>query len=210
MRLTAVLAVLAVFAGCAEADKAPPPVEPALAQYVLDEVPSDVQHPTLIDFQAKVHLVGYDIEPDGIVAPGGKFKLRIYWKSVSRLEPGWSLFTHMVGPDGRRVEKGGLDDMGPLRTRSSPSSPQALSPSDWIPGKVYVDEQELEVPADVRVPEISVLVGIWRPTNLRLSVIGGASDKEERGIVATLRTGVDWPKKSEATPRPIPKEGQKP
>lgn len=220
MRRLAVLGVLVLIGGCGEAQKPPPPVEPALAQYVLEEVPSDVQHRTLIDFSGKVHLIGYDISPDGIVKPGTKFKLRMYWRSVARLGPGWSLFTHMVGPstrelpNGRRLEKGGLDDVGPLRARSGPSSPQALPPSDWIPGRVYVDEQDLEIPIDVKVPEVNVLVGIWRPANLRLAVIGGPGDKEERGIVATIKTGLTWPDASEKpeatsgqTPRPLPVPG---
>jgi hypothetical protein len=193
MRRLAALWFSLCLSGCGEAQKPPPPIEPAVAQYVLEEVPSDVQNRLLIDFGGKVHLIGYDIEPDGIAKPGTKFKLRMYWKSVSRLDPGWSLFTHLVGPNGKRLEKGGLDDVGPLRARSGPSSTQALGPSDWLPGKVYVDEQDLEVPPDVNVPEFNVLVGIWRPANLRLSVIGGPSDKEERGIVTTIKTGVSWP-----------------
>lgn len=198
-----VVSLVALLAGCADAEKAPAPLEPGLVQYVLDDVPSDVKHRMLIDF-TKVHLVGYDIEPEGVVAPGARFKLRMYWKSVSRLPAGWSLFTHLVGPDGRRLERGGLDDVGPLRARAAPSSPdaapppQALSPSDWIPGKIYVDEQEIEVPPNARVPEINVVVGVWHWNNLRLSVIGGPSDKEERGIVTTLKTGVDWPTPEQA------------
>ncbi len=123
----------------------------------------------------------------------------MYWKSVMKLDPGWSLFTHMVAPGGARVEKGGIDDTGPLRARTS-SGKQALGPSDWQPGKVYVDEQELEMP-QVNVPEISVLVGVWKEMSfgdgghrgLRLSVISGPSDKQERGIVVTVPTGARWP-----------------
>jgi hypothetical protein len=196
--VTVVISLVALLSGCANAEKAPAPLEPGLVQYVLDEVPSDVQHRMLIDFSAKVHLVGYDLEPAGEVKPGSRFKLRMYWKSISRLSPGWSLFTHLVAPDGRRLERGGLDDVGPLRTRTSPTGSQALSPSDWVPGKVYVDEQEIELPANVRAPEVNVMVGVWRPNNLRLSVIGGPSDKEERGIVTTVKTGVDWPTPEQA------------
>src|SRR5262245_52884361 len=106
-----VVSLVGLLSGCADGEKAPAPVEPSLVQYVLDDVPSDVKHRMLIDFQGKVHLVGYDIEPDGVVAPGARFKLRMYWKSVSRLSAGWSPFTHLVGPDGRRLERGGLDDV---------------------------------------------------------------------------------------------------
>jgi hypothetical protein len=204
-----VVSLVALLAGCADAEKAPAPLEPGLVQYVLDDVPSDVKHRMLIDF-TKVHLVGYDIEPEGVVAPGARFKLRMYWKSVSRLSAGWSLFTHLVGPDGRRLERGGLDDVGPLRARTSPTGPQALSPSDWIPGKIYVDEQEIEVPSNARVPEINVVVGVWRPNNLRLSVIGGPSDKEERGIVMTLKTGADWPTPEQAKALAAAEQGEVP
>lgn len=176
--------------GCA---KAPPKEETgapnlALAQYVLDEVPSDVKNRTFIDFEGKVQIVGYDVDPPGPVGPGQKVKLTLYWKCSSELGPDWSLFTHITVAGGARVP-GNFDDVGPLRTRASQSSDQALSPSAWQPGKVYVDVQELEIPRDIAVSEVSILTGVWRG-NERLDVISGPSDGQRRAIVTRVKTGV--------------------
>lgn len=191
-------AVLA--AGCAETSAPAPRETPAnLAAYVLDAVPSDVAHPLSVDFDGKVQIVGYSLEPEGPVAPGGKVHLTLYWKCHSRIAPGWSLFTHLLDPRGRLAAN--RDDVGPLRT--STGDGQALGPGAWEPGKVYVDEQDLEIPANVE--EVTIAVGVWRNFNtvigtdggkavtegrgLRLPILGGATDGQNRAVIAHVVTG---------------------
>ena len=165
--LTAI--VLALAAGCGKQKPAAPREVPAaLQEYVLDKVPDEVETRTFIDFEGKVHLLAAEIQPQRAVSPGGSLKLTMYWKSVAPLDPGWSLFTHLVNPLGRQVENkvagdGGFDNIGPLRRRASPDGPQALSPSQWTPGKVYVDTQELRLPRTIKSRKLTVLVGIGKP-----------------------------------------------
>lgn len=198
---------VAWLSGCGDASKpATPPVDLALAQYVLDEMPSDVKHRTFVDFEGKVHLLGYDLSPDGPVGPGNKLKLKLYWRSAAPLSAGWSLFTHLVAPSGMRAVN--ADNAGPLRARSG-DGPQALPPSSWQPGKIYVDEQEIEIPRDVKVPELSITVGVWKG-KARLDVISGSADAERRAIVAHVKTG--WveppPGQRVAVQPPAPVPGQ--
>jgi len=185
---------LAALTACA--DQKPkqetPMVDVSLAQYVLDEVPSDLPNPTFIDFEGKVHLVGWSIEPKEKVGPGQKFTLKLYWKSVSRLGSGWRLFTHLVAPGGQRLAN--PDDVGPLR--------QALQPSDWQPGKIYVDTQDLEMPRQLFVPSVSITVGLWRQGGMRLDVISGQVDNERRAIVTHVNTGVTLPRPDTSKPAP--------
>jgi hypothetical protein len=199
----AALVALLALAGCGKTPLVPEPtpVDTALAQYVLDEEPGDVAHRTRIDFEGKVAIIGYDVQPEGVVGPGQKLKLTLYWKSEAPLGQGWSLFTHMTVPGGARVP-GNFDDIGPLRARSSQDQPQALPPSQWQPGKIYVDVQELEIPREIRAPEVSVLVGVWRDVKepvdggperhigMRLDPISGPSDNERRAIIVNVNTGV--------------------
>src|SRR5262245_3263511 len=104
-RLTCLFAVFALACGQGTQKKdAPEPISTALAPYVLDGVPSDIKHRIFIDFEAKVHLIGYDIEPAGEIGPGSKAKLKLYWKSVAKLSPGWRLYTHLLDPYGRRFK----------------------------------------------------------------------------------------------------------
>jgi len=189
----------ALAAGCGKAQKKykPEKVAPALQANVLDAVPSDIQHRLFTDFGGKVHLLGYNLEPEGVVAPGKKFKLTMYWQPISRLGPGWKLFTHILDASGRLVAND--DNEGPLRTLQN--NDQALPPSKWQRGKVYVDEQDIEVPAKVESPEITVTVGIWRG-NTRLDVLSGLSDGKHRGIVAHVKTGLVPPKPAPAPTKP--------
>jgi hypothetical protein len=145
------------------------PVPPGLEQYVLDQLPADLEHRTLVDFEGKVHLLGVALRPTGPVAPGSQVTLTLYWKSVAPLGPGWSLFTHLVGSGGQRVTSGaegdgGFDDIGPLRQRANQAGPQALPPSKWTVGKIYVDTQQLSIPRTIRSRELAILVGIAQPS----------------------------------------------
>ena len=57
--------------------------------------------------------------------------------------PGWTLFTHVVSADAPKPYA--FDNVGALR-QSVPDaalgSKQKLGPSEWVPGNVYIDEQD--------------------------------------------------------------------
>ena len=120
-------------AGCGKAPpkQEPAKLSPALQAHVLDAVPSDIQHRMFVDFGGKVHLLGYNIEPEGVVAPGGKVKLTLYWQSIARLGPGWGLFTHVLDARGHRAAN--IDNVGPLREPSN--KVQALPPGSGSPAR---------------------------------------------------------------------------
>jgi hypothetical protein len=186
------LLTIPLLIGACVAEREPSAEEPLPAEldsHVLDAVPADIQNRTFIDFEGKVHIIGTAIEPQGVVRPGGTVKLTIYWMPVSKLDKGWRLFTHLTDPSGRRVGRENLDNIGPLRQGEN----QALPPSSWKPGKVYVDTQELVMPSDVSTPTVNITVGIWKGDH-RLDVISGPSDRARRAVVATLPTGIVPPK----------------
>jgi hypothetical protein len=205
--------------GCARnAQKAeaaePAPLDPALESHVLDSVPSDIENRIFVDFEGKVHLIGYALEPKTPATPGSRFKLTLYWRSVAPLGPDWGLFTHLLDGSGRKF--GNTDNEGPLRRlKPSPDGEQVqtLPPSQWVPGKIYVDEQEIEVPRDVDAPELTIGVGIWRlqrfimqtadggidlNNSMRLAVTSGPSDGKQRAIVTHIKTGLMRPVEARA------------
>jgi hypothetical protein len=208
----ALLALIAASAACSRASEKAEAPGPELASYVLSDVPKDIEHSTFIDFGGKVHLVGYNLEPKGVASPGSKVKLTLFWRSHQRLGPGWSLFTHLVAPG---VPPENIDKAGPLRKLVSAGAGaprQALGPSLWEPGRVYVDELEFDVPKNVDAPEVTVLAGLWQELpapesdeagsntadagelsqpDVRLQVLSGPSDGSERGVVAHIRTGLE-------------------
>lgn len=190
MRSALVLCLIAVLGGCAAEptpDDGPLPAE--LDNYVLDAVPADVPHRTFIDFEGKVQIVGYSLEPQGIVKPGETVKLTLYWVPTTRLGPGWRLFTHLLDPRGKLLKDGNVDKVGALRGTDD----QALPPSKWKPGKVYVDSQEFQIPGDTRHAHVAISVGIWKG-NHRLDVISGSHDDERRALIANIPTGIVPPK----------------
>jgi hypothetical protein len=181
-------------------------LDPALAQYVLADVPTDVPNRCYLDFGGKVALVGYAVEPAGVAAPGSHVKLTLYWQSESPLGPGWGLFTHLVIPhQPHRL----LDGSGPLRKPvpdENGGQRQALGPSGWERGKVYVDPLEFDIPTTVGAPEVTIVAGVWRDAlrvvkdgepdpklaipGLRLPVLSGPVDDAQRGIVLHISTGL--------------------
>ena len=173
--------------------------DPALESHVLESAPTDIENRAFVDFGGKLHLIGYALEPKGVAGPGTRLKLKLYWRKVGPLGPGWSLFTHVL--DTRGVQIKNADNDGPLRriTTGADGKPrQALGPSQWQPGKVYVDEQEIELPTDLKTAEVTIVVGAWKDrdpsrktdSTHRLSVISGPSDGRNRGIVAHVPTGL--------------------
>lgn len=166
----------------------PPKTDPAFQRYVLGDIPSNLPNRTFIDFEGKVHLIGYAVEPS-IAAPGSRIKLTLYWHAVSPLRPGWNLFTHVLDQSGEQLQN--VDNEGVLRKVSdSPSGmTQAFPPSSWPTGKVIVDEQEFQIDPNLHSPEIILAVGIWRGVS-RLAVISGPADRANRGLVVHMKTGV--------------------
>jgi len=182
-------------------------IDPALAGFVLSDLPSDVPNRCYLDFGGKVAIVGYAVEPAGITSPGTHVKLTLYWRSMGSLGPGWGLFTHLLLP---RQPHRLLDSAGPLRKlvpAEGGGQRQALGPSEWQPGKVYVDQLDFDIPLNVRTPEVTIVAGVWRDAlhvvaagqsedpklalpGLRLPVLSGPADDMQRGIVLHLQTGL--------------------
>jgi len=152
-----------------------------LKEFVLDAPPADVGEHLDVDFAGKLTLLGARIEPTSGVKPGTKVKFTLYWRAQQKLDAGWKLFTHIVDASGERVLN--IDNVGPLRELRAGS--QALPPSDWQPGKVYVDEQSFTVPGNVKTDKIQILTGAFGKHG-RLEITAGPHDTTRRAIAGTL------------------------
>ena len=168
-----------------------------LQAYILDAPPADIPHKTDVNFENKVHLIGYKFEPE-TAHPGQETKLTYYWRCDDTLEDGWLLFTHTK--DAGSGKMGNLDFVGPLREERN--THQVLGPERWEKGKVYVDEQTYKVPAEVTGAEVTVFVGIWK-ADARLRIVSGPNDGDNSAIVGTIQTGVA-PKPDEHTANDVP------
>jgi len=152
-----------------------------LKAFILDAPPSDLGQALNADFDGKVELLGARVEPALNAHAGERVKLTLYWQAKKQLDNGWSLFTHVVDGAGERILN--VDNVGPLREVRG--SLQALPPSDWQPGKVYIDEQMFNLPSSIKTDKIQIVTGIWKGDE-RLKVVSGPHDSSSRAIVATL------------------------
>ena len=221
-------AVLAFSTGACDRP-AEQPLPSGVAQFVHDQAPADIQHRVLIDFEGKVQLIGYELEPEGKLQAGRKVALRLYWRSLQRLPQdasgsSWVPFAEVLDARGWSLH-GQSDRGGPLR--------DTWPPSKWEPGKVYVDEHTITMPRVVRTPEVAIAVGFrqsWEypvhgtpsasasanpppapsappPTverDMRLRVISGPSDGLGRGLLSRHPTGYVPPARS-AEPAQAPR-----
>lgn len=207
-RVLVTVALLGSLVGCAQApagaEAEKPELTPELKALVLDSAPTDVPKPLYIDFNGKVELVGYSLEPSAMAAPGSKLSLKLFWRSTGKLGPGYAPFTEIVAGNKRFAIEGG----GPVRSG-------ALVPEHWEVGKVYVDELDVTVPAELDAARFSIVVGLRTapvaPVEAKaddsadkdapkpeagefgtvyLSVVSGPADSKHGGVIATLETGL--------------------
>jgi len=169
------LVALCVVAGCArapapEGDAEKPELSPQVKSLVLDEAPSDIPHPLFIDFNGRAELIGYAIQPETKAAPGSQVSLKLYWRSTGKLEAGYVPFTELVTPGGARFN---VEGSGPVRRGE-------LVPSNWEQGKVYVDELDLTVPADIDAARFSIVVGLRTEPVAPEEPEAEAADKDDK------------------------------
>jgi Carbohydrate family 9 binding domain-like len=165
---------------------------------VLDSPPADMQHKLDVNFENKVHLVGYKFDPED-AHPGQDVKLTYYWRCEDSIEDGWLLFTHTK--DETSGKMGNLDFAGPLREEKV-TGHQLLGPERWEKSKVYVDEQTYKVPDDIQ-GDVTIYVGIWKG-DARLRIISGPNDGDNSAIVGKIKTGVAPKQAEEHTLNDVP------
>jgi hypothetical protein len=185
MRTSVVLVIAALVCGCVGGSKGlSSDDKERLKPYISDGEPADIPHKVDINFENKVHMIGYKVEPE-LAKPGTEVKITYYWRCDDTLDDGWALFTHVS--DDSISKSDNLDWTGPLRENRD--GKQLLGPSRWERGKVYLDEQPYKVPDWVKGPELTFYVGIWKG-NARLHIVAGPNDGENRAIAAKVKTGL--------------------
>jgi 4-amino-4-deoxy-L-arabinose transferase-like glycosyltransferase len=112
-------------------------------------------HVTLAD---QIGLLGYDIEREEL-HPGETIQLTLYWRAVTEMDTSYTVFTHLLGPDGQVVAQ---QDNLPIKG----TYPTAL----WLPGEIITDPYEISIPTDLHPGDYTIQVGFYIAENgLRLS-----------------------------------------
>ncbi|MCX7681863.1 MAG: hypothetical protein N2508_07865 [Anaerolineae bacterium] len=138
------------------------------------ELPASM-HPVNAELGDKIVLLGYTLEPDYVQA-GGTLHLTLYWRARARLPQPYTVFTHLLGPDGSMVAQ---QDNMPQQGRAPTTC--------WVPGEVIADEYTLTIPPDVPLGDYTLLTGlyIWE-TGERLPARGATATPQHTVVLATL------------------------
>jgi hypothetical protein len=185
VKILIVLLVPALALGCVSKKKSKKEPSADLSQYIVAEAPAGMKK-VGTNFDGKITLLGYTMKGKRGLEPGDKVKYTLYWKVDKEIgKPGWKLFTHVLNEKNKRILN--IDGVGPLRDYHE-SKNQALPPSNWKAGKVYVDEQSFTVPKSASGQRIRIVTGIWKGKD-RLKLTKGPNAGDDRALVVTLAIG---------------------
>ena len=121
-----------------------------LASTVVRELPRAPHHVLNAHFEERVELIGYDLElPAGdSVGPGQSFAITWYWRALPRIGGGYQIFLHIDG-HGQRLNGDHVPVDG------------SYPVSNWRPGDIVVDRQELSVPANYPAGDYQMWIGFF-------------------------------------------------
>jgi len=113
------------------------------------------------NFEDEISLLGYHLD-QADWHPGDTLHLRLYWFANRVPDNDYTVFVHIVRPDGSTAvaQSDGSPNLGYSQT------------SRWDSGEMVVDEHSIPLSADVAPGTYRVVVGMYRPVtvqNLRVS-----------------------------------------
>lgn len=162
-----------------------------LSEFVKSERP-DPEHELDINFENKIELIGYDIEPD-TWTEGEAITVTWHWHAKQALEEGWMLFTHLADASGNNR----LNSDGDSVIR------RLYQPGRWKAGEYVLDRQTITLPEDWNSPRATFYVGVWNGPH-RLQVTEGPNDGENRARPLVVDVEQSGPAEGEAPQPAIP------
>jgi hypothetical protein len=115
----------------------------------LFQLPTDIDHPLHLALGNGAHLQGFDLHSTHI-APGDTLPLTLYWQASGPTDLSYTVFVHLVGPDG--LLYGQVDQI--------PGGGSAPTTS-WAPDQVIIDK--ISLPVDFGTPgaAYSIALGMY-------------------------------------------------
>lgn len=124
-----------------------------VAVYSVPEVSSAAEpaHRTAFRFLDGVVLEGYSATPR-VLHIGDTLNLSLFWRSSGPLAWDWTVFTHLVAPDGSRV----------VAQKDNPPRDGAYPTTKWKPGELIRDNYGLTVLPGTPSGQYWIEVGLYR------------------------------------------------
>lgn len=118
-------------------------------------------HPLQANLDGKMELLGYDLSPL-LVRPGRDLIVTLYWQASAPMDQDYTVFVHLVGPDGQLV----------AQHDHQPWWKVPLPTSTWQPGEELRDQHTLQLPPELPSGSYHLQIGAYRWQTLeRLPVI---------------------------------------
>jgi len=121
-----------------------------------------------------VRFLGYDLESYPVA--GEEVSLILYWQTLNAIEHDYTIFVHLLGPDGQL-----------LAQCDGPPLDGIYPTSKWVVDDVLIHRVTLKVPSDAQPGKYDLLVGMYTYPDLsRLPVLlNGDSDRPhaEDGVI---------------------------
>ncbi|MBL8678397.1 MAG: hypothetical protein JNK05_04495 [Myxococcales bacterium] len=125
-------------------------------------------------FDDNLEFLGYNLDSKGMsyVPVGGSFKIKYHFRVLREMAGSWQIFVHI---DGQCPRING--DHEPAGGR--------YAVSNWLPGDIIHDEQEITIPGYCRSGTYYVYIGFFQGDD-RMRVSGGEHDRENRVVAARI------------------------
>ncbi|HYO24143.1 MAG TPA: hypothetical protein VEQ85_04265, partial [Lacipirellulaceae bacterium] len=118
-------------------------------------------------------------EPVGGFEAGDTISVRLFWRAESAITHDYTVFVHVVGPDGQLVAQ---RDQQPLAG--------FFPTSYWWPGRVIADEYEVVLPGGAAAGNYELRAGMYNlTTGERLPVTIAGQPSADFAVIGTLRVG---------------------
>ena len=120
-------------------------------------------NPVQANLDGKMELRGYDVSPR-LGQAGRDLVVTLYWRALAPMDWDYTVFVHLIGPDGERVTQ--HDDQ--------PWWKVPLPTSTWQPGEELRDQHVLRLPPGLALGTYRLQVGVYYWQTLeRLPVMEG-------------------------------------
>jgi len=142
-----------------------------------DSLPTDAGEATAWRFGDVAALRAVDV-PERAAA-GDALDLTLWWEALAEPQAAYSVFVHLVGPDGAIAAQADGEPAGGARRTTS-----------WLAREVLGDPRALGLPEDLPPGDYAVLVGLYDPaTGAKLPAVGAGGERapDDRAPVATVR-----------------------
>ncbi|MEA3345405.1 MAG: glycosyltransferase family 39 protein [Chloroflexota bacterium] len=125
----------------------------------------------------RIKLLGYDL-PKPRVKPGGTLRLILYWQAQGPTEISYTVFTHLLEPEGRVVAQ-----------KDSPPQGGEAPTTGWLSGEVIADEYQIPIPSELPPGPFQVEVGMYdQATGKRLPMYDAQGNRlpGDRALLISL------------------------